>query len=133
VRLKEYFENKGGKSILSSADSGGKVTSAIYSKPHVFEDGTIAFVMRKRLTHENLQTNPYCSYMFIEDGAGYGGIRLYLKKIKESTDDALIEKMKRRHISAEEDKAKGPRFLVHFSVEKILPLIGDGDADVTVR
>lgn len=133
MTLKEYIEDKRGKSILSSADDKGMVTSAIYSKPHVFEDGTLAFVMRKRLTHANLQSNPYCSYMFIEDGAGYSGIRLFLKKIKEDTDDELIEQMKRRHLTAEEDRAKGPKFLVHFRVDKIMPLIGDGDTGITVK
>ena len=77
--LRKYLDDKSGKSILSSSDSNGMVTSAIYSKPHVFGDGTIAFIMRKRLTYANLQNNPYCSYMFIEDSAGYGGIRLSCK------------------------------------------------------
>jgi hypothetical protein len=131
MTLREYFESSRGKSILSSASSDGKVTSAIYSRPHVFDDGTIAFVMRKRLTYENLQANPYASYMFIEDGAGYKGIRLYLKKIREDTDNELIERMKRRHLTREEDEAKGPKFLVHFTVDKILPLIGDGDPGIT--
>ena len=109
------------------------VTSAIYSKPHVFDDGTIAFVMRERLTHENLKSNPYASYMFIEEGYGYKGIRLFMKKIKEDTDNELIQKMKRRHLTLEEDKSKGPKFLVHFRVDKILPLIGEGDAGIAVR
>jgi len=133
MKLKPYFEGREGKSILSSANSDGMVTSAIYSKPHVFDDGTIAFVMRKRLTYENLKTNPYASYMFIEEGQGYKGIRLFLRKIKEDTDDALIDKMKRRHLSPEEDEAKGPKFLTHFRVERIIPLIGDGETGLTPR
>lgn len=132
MTLKKYFESKDGKGILSSANSEGMVTSAIYSKPHVFDDGSIAFVMRERLTHENLKSNPYASYMFIEEGYGYKGIRLFLKKIKEDTDNELIEKMKRRHLTPEEDKAKGPKFLVHFRVDTILPLIGEGDAGITL-
>lgn len=133
MTLKEYLESREGKSIVSSANSDGMVTSAIYSRPHVFDDGTIAFVMRKRLTHENLKTNPYASYMFIEEGHGYQGIRLFLRKIKEDTDDALIQKMTRRHLTPEEDEAKGPKFLMHFRIERILPLIGDGDAGITLR
>jgi hypothetical protein len=132
MKLKQYLENTEGKIILSSANAAGMVTSAIYSKPHVFDDGTIVFVMRKRLTHENLKSNPYASVMFIEKGQGYEGIRLFIKKIKEDTDDALIESMKRRHLSPEEDKAKGPKFLTHFRVERILPLIGDGETGMTL-
>ena len=133
MTLREYLDRNEGKSILSSANTEGMVTLAIYSKPHVFDDGTIAFVMRERLTHENLKSNPYASYMFIEEGYGYKGIRLFMKKIKEDTDNELIQKMKRRHLTLEEDKAKGPKFLVHFRVDKMLPLIGEGDAGIAVR
>lgn len=131
MTLSEYLEGRSGISIISSAGADGLVTSAIYSKPNVSEDGTIAFVMRERLTYENLKSNPHALYMFIEEGAGYRGIRLFLKKTGEDTDNVLIEKMRRRHLSPEEDKAKGPKFLVHFSVEKILPLIGGGDTAIT--
>ncbi len=133
MKLKQYLESREGKSILSSANADGMVTSAIYSRPHVFADGTIAFVMRKRLTHENLKTNPYASYMFIEEGHGYKGIRLFLKKIKEDNDSELIDKMTRRHLTAEEDEAKGPKFLIHFRVDKILPLIGEGDTGIEIK
>ena len=30
-------------------------------------------------------------------------------------------------LTPEEDRAKGPKYLVHFSTEKILPLIGSGE------
>lgn len=133
MTLKEYFESREGKSILSSANSYGMVTSAIYSKPHVFDDGTIAFVMRERLTHENLKSNPYASYMFIEEGYGDNGIRLYVKKIREDTDNELIDTMKRRRLTSEEDEAKGPKFLIHFRVDRVLPLIGDGDTGITMK
>jgi hypothetical protein len=133
MKLKKYLDDTQGKSILSSSSADGMVTSAIYSKPHVFEDGTVAFVMRKRLTYENLRTNPYALYMFIEDRSGFNGLRLYLKKIKEDSDNKLIEGMKRRHISPEEDRARGPKYLVHFRVDKILPLVGDRDAGITIR
>ena len=99
----------------------------------MFDDGTIAFVMRKRLTHENLATNPYASYMFIEDGPAYHGIRLFIKKIKEDTDNELIDQMKRQYLTEEEDKSKGPLFLVHFRVDKILPLIGDAETGVSIK
>jgi hypothetical protein len=42
------------------------------------------------------------------------------------TDHELITAMTRRHFSAEEDQTKGPKHLVTFAVEKVLPLIGAG-------
>jgi hypothetical protein len=118
--FKQYFENKQGTGVLATADSDGKVNTAIYSRP-------IAFVMRQRLTHDNLQSNPYASYLFRESGPGYTGIRLHLKKIKEETESPLISEMTRGSLTPEEDRAKGPKFLVQFSIEKTLPLIGSGE------
>jgi len=132
MTLKEYFNSSSGIGILSTADSAGKVDSAVYSTPHVFDDGTLAFVMRERLTHLNLQSNPYAAFLFIESASGYRGIRLFLRKLKEETDAALIVKMTRRNLTPEEDKQKGPKFLVYFSVEKILPLIGSGESHIKI-
>ncbi len=131
MTLKEYFEITLGTGVLSTADAEGKVDAAIYSIPHVFDDGNIAFVMRERLTHRNLQSNPHASFLFMEQGPGYRGVRLFLYKVKEETDSALIARMTRRGLTPEEDKQKGPKFLVSFTVQKILPLIGDGESPVT--
>ena len=126
MNLKDYFAAQHGIGVLSTADGEGRVDAAVYSRPHVFDDGTVAFVMRKRLTHHNVSQNAYAAYLFIEEGSALGGVRLFLRKLKEETDHALIASMTRRHLSAEEDSAKGPKFLVTFAVEKVLPLIGAG-------
>jgi hypothetical protein len=132
MKLGDYLESKKGIGILSTADSEGKLTTAIYSKPHVLEDSTIAFIMRERLSYNNLQTNPHAAFMFIEESATYQGIRLFLKKIREENNPDLIKQMTRRHLTPEEDKQKGPKHLVLFTIEKILPLIGAGKSSVTV-
>ncbi|MDT8419521.1 MAG: pyridoxamine 5'-phosphate oxidase family protein [Desulfuromonadales bacterium] len=124
--LNKYFTANRGIGILSTADGVGKVDAAIYARPHVLEDGTVAMIMRDRLTRKNLQENPHAAYLFIEQAAGYQGVRLFLKKIREDDDAELIQGMTRRTLTAEEDRAKGPKFIVYFAVEKILPLIGDG-------
>jgi hypothetical protein len=80
MKLQDYFEKTKGISILSTADRDGKVTTAIYSMPRILEDNSIAFIMRERLTYHNLQTNPHAAFMFIEESAGYQGIRLFLRK-----------------------------------------------------
>ncbi len=130
--LKSYFETAKGTGVIASADSEGKVNAAIYSRPHVFDDGTVAFLMRQKLTHHNLQSNPYASFLFHESGPGYSGLRLHLIKKMEVTDSPLIPKMTRGNLTPEEDRAKGPKYLVHFKVEKILPLIGSGKVDIDI-
>ncbi|MEJ2270176.1 MAG: pyridoxamine 5'-phosphate oxidase family protein [Desulfobulbaceae bacterium] len=117
---------------MATADAEGKVDAAIYSKPHIMEDSTLAFIMRDHLTHHNIGSNPYATYLFIEDGPHFKGIRLFLKKVREDTDPDLIAKMTRRHLTPEQDKEKGPKFLVYFALEKTLPLIGSGETGITV-
>jgi len=52
--LKKYFDTNHGTGVLATADKDGMVDATIYSRPHVFEDGTVAFLMRERLTyHKN--------------------------------------------------------------------------------
>jgi hypothetical protein len=94
------------------------------------DDGTVAFIMRERLTHENLRSNPFAAYLFMEDAPGHKGIRLFLKKTREDDNPGLIASMTRRHLSPELDAQKGPKHLVYFTVEKVLPLIGSGASPV---
>jgi hypothetical protein len=61
MSLKEYFETTNGVGVLSTADSDGKVDAAIYARPHFVDDGTMAFIMRDRLTHHNLQSNSHAT------------------------------------------------------------------------
>jgi len=131
MTLKDYFQANDGTGILSTADSDGAVDAAVYSTPHVFGDGTIGFIMRERLTHHNLQSNPQAAYLFLEKGPGHRGLRLFLKKVKEDADPEVMEPMMKRHLTPEEEKKKGPRYLVTFSVEKILPLTANGVTAVT--
>jgi hypothetical protein len=122
--LKTYFENTEGIGVLATADAEGKVDAAVYSRPHCMEDGTLAFIMRDRLTHRNLQSNPHAAYLFIEKGAGFQGMRLFLTRTREETDPDLIEKLRRRHDRPKDPEGVTIRFLVYFKLNKTLPLIG---------
>ncbi len=94
--LKEYFENTKGMGVIATADREGKVNVAVYSRPHFLEDGSLAFIMRDRLTHHNLQSNPHAAYLFVKEGPGYKGKRLYLTKIKEEENSERIQTLARR-------------------------------------
>jgi hypothetical protein len=78
--LKEYFENTKGSGVLATADSSGKVDAAIDTRPHFLEEGTLVFIMHDRLIHHNLKSNPYATFLFMEDGPGYNGKRLFFEK-----------------------------------------------------
>ncbi len=125
MELREYFEKASGKGVLATADSNGKVDLAVFSRPHVMEDGTLAFIMPERLTHHNLESNPHAAYMFMEDGPGWKGIRLFLRKLRDEKDTELLRTLKRRRYEGDEEG----RHLVFFKVDKVLPLIGSGEKD----
>jgi hypothetical protein len=124
--LKDYFENTNGHGVLATADTDGRLNQAVFGRPHFIEDGTMAFIMPHRLTHKNLQGNPHASYLFLESGPGYKGKRLYLTKVREEQDTELLYSLRRRTYPAKHDHLEGPRFLVFFQVDQVLPLIGGG-------
>ncbi len=124
--LKEYFENKKGLGVLATADGEGKVDLAVYSRPHVMDEHTVAFIMPDRLTHHNLQSNPQAAYLFLEEGAEgrqFKGMRLFLTKIKEEQDLELLQSLRRRRYGDDETA----RFLVFFKIDKKLAPIGPGE------
>jgi len=124
--LEKYFEGVTGRGVLATADSEGRVDAAIYAKPHFMDKETVAFIMTDRLTHHDLQSNPHAAYLFMENGKGYKGVRLFLTKVKEEKDSDLLYSIRsKRYPSEKEGKS---RFLVFFKVDKILPLIGPGDS-----
>lgn len=123
--LKTYFEQTKGLGILSTANYDGQVDAAVYSRPHVMDDGSMAFIMRDRLTHHNLQSNPHAAYLFKEEGPGYNGKRLFLTMIKEEKESARLYELRRRSYPPEKDRREA-KYLVFFNVDKTLPLIGPG-------
>ena len=125
--LKTYFESNRGTGVMATADADGKVGAAIYSRPHFLDDGTVAFIMRDRLTHHNLQSNPHATYLFIENRPGYQGKRLFLTKTREEKGGETLSRLHRRQPRPEDTENEADMFLVYFSIDKELPLIGAGD------
>lgn len=125
MNLAEYFETAKGRGILATADSEGRVDAAVYSRPHIIDEKTVAFIMRDRLTHANVQSNPHAAYLFMEEGSGgYKGIRLFLTKVSEEQDTERLYSLRRPDHNAlkETKEERGALFLVFFTVDKILPL-----------
>lgn len=122
--LKKYFDETKGMGVLSTADGKGQVNAAVYARPHVMEDGALGFIMRDRLSHHNLQTNPHAAYLFREDSPGYKGMRLHLTKTHEENGTPLVKKLCQR--CRIDDKPDTVRYLVVFKVAQKRPLIGAG-------
>lgn len=127
--IRTYFDGVKGRGVLATADGEGQVDAAVYATPHFMDDGTIAFIMADRLTHHNLQTNTHAAYLFMEDGPGYNGVRLFLNKVREEQGSELLDSLRRRRYPSKSDEKGKTRFLVFFEVEKVLPLIGAGEEE----
>jgi len=127
MSLSEYFDNTRGYGVLATADAEGKVNVAVYARPHMLDDQTVAFIMTERLTYENLRSNPWAAYSFLEEGGKWSGKRLYLKKTREEVNEDLIQEICRRCDYSRHDVKN--RQIVHFQVLQELPLIGTGPAE----
>jgi len=125
--LTHYFETMKGKGVLATADDKGHVGVAVYARPHIVDKDTIAFIMPDRLTYHNLQSNIHAAYLFIEEGPGYKGIRLFLSKIREEENSEFLRSIRRKKYATEKEGEETSRYLVFFEVDKILPLIGPGE------
>ncbi len=127
MTLREYFEGAEGTGVLATADAAGKVNAAIYGRPHFIDESTVAFIMADRLTHANLRENDSAVYLFREVGNRYAGKRLYLTRTGETDDPQLIHEIRShpRH-GKHTEHAEDTRYLVSFSVDMVLPLVGDG-------
>jgi len=124
MSLAEYFEDIKGLGVLATSDSEGNVDIAVYSRPYIIDEKTIAFSMLEKLSYSNIQSNPKAAYMFVEQGEGYAGKRLHLTSTGEEKKPERIKQIKQQHSKARDDDGK-VRHLVYFAVDKIRPLVGD--------
>jgi len=128
VDLRKYFKEKKGLGILSTADANGRVNSAVYAEPYVIDVDRVVFIMGDKLSRANVEKNPYAMYLFKEDGPGYEGLRLYLKKQKEFKDETFVRQVCNIAYPGPYcaiERLQGSHVL-SFKVEKVLPLVGDG-------
>jgi hypothetical protein len=131
MNLSEYFEKSEGLGVLSTADASGHVDTAIYARPHVMDERTVAFIMADRKSHHNLQSNPHAAYLFKEEGNGYSGLRLYLTKTDEEKNSDRMRSLIRRKGYAEDEGSD--LYLVSFRIDKLLGLTGSGKCPVAIR
>ena len=128
MELAEYFETAKGRGVLATADKNGKVDLAMYARPYFMDEKTVTFIMTERLTHENLKSNPWASYLFSEEDWKSKGKRLYLKKLKEEENPDLIDKICRK-CDYSTHYETGNRYVVYFNIEAVRPLVGDSEID----
>ena len=123
--LARYFEENEGVGILGTCQADGEVDLAVYARPVVIDENTIALVMKQRHSHQNLKTHPQAAYLFLAKGTGYNGVRLHLTKIRQESNRALIAKIREKQPCIYPETDDSAKFLVFFQVDRVRPLVGD--------
>jgi hypothetical protein len=90
-------------------------------RPRRREVGSVHYERASVLRQCSIQ--PHAAYLFIEEGEGYVGKRLSLTKIGQEDDAEKIESLRRRNLPDECDEGE-TRYLVHFRIDGVRPLIG---------
>ena len=114
MNLADYFENTIGTGVLATSNSDGNVDAAIYARPYVIDEKTVAFSMLERLSYANVKSNPKAAYLFIEQGVAH----------VEEKDPQKVKAIKEQHSRIPHSKDT-KKHLMYFSVDKIRPLVGD--------
>ena len=123
--MADYFEKTDGIGILGTCDLDNKVDLALYTKPFVADETTIALVMKRRLSHQNLKNNLRAAYLFLEKSNGYKGIRLYLTMLGEESNRSLTAVMRKKQPCMFPKEDDSEKFLVFFRIDHIRPIVGD--------
>lgn len=74
-----------------------------------------------------LKIHLHAAYLFKEEGNGYKGKRLFLKKVREEEATDLLYELRKRTYPPEVEARDRTKFLVFFEITKELPLVGGGE------
>ncbi len=127
--IKKYFATHEGTGVMATSDRSGNVNMAVYARPHVFDDLTVGFIMRNRLTRKNLLENDHAGYLFRERGESHSGVRMKLRLLSESTDHELLATSRKPGYDKGREADGEARFLATFAIEKCYALIGGREID----
>lgn len=130
MNLADYFKKAVGTGVLATYGPEHKVDAAIYAKPHIIDEKTLAFVMKERISHQNIRSSLQAAYLFIEHGDEYKGFRLYLTMIREEKNRTLVEALRKKQPCIYPSEDDSDKFLVYFNIDRIRPLVGDGPANL---
>ncbi len=95
MNLAELFE-RNGLGVMATAGSDGVVNTAIYARPHVFNETTLVWGMTDGRNFRNLAQNPHAAFLFKSDQPGYRGVRLVLELIRTEDSGVMLETIKRQ-------------------------------------
>ena len=122
MKLEELFEIKG-RGVMATADATGKVNLAVYARPRVVDEGTVAWGISEGRTWRNLRENGKAAFLFMSS-QGFEGVRLglELQEMREAGD--LLEDIRDHAETIVSHKAaEAVKHVAFFSITEIRALI----------
>ncbi len=127
--LAQYFEEHNGVGVLATCDPDSQVDAALYGKPAVIDEHTVAFIMTERLSHKNLKSNLHAAYLFMEKTGSRRGLRLHLTMLREENSPSLIATIREKQPGIYPENDDAAKYVVFFHVDRIRPLVGNGPVE----
>jgi len=123
MKLSELFP-AAGKGIIATASAAGVVNTAVYARPHIIDDETLAWGMTDGRSYANLMENPHASYLYLAPVSGFSGWRLTLelKKLEDGGELLTAIRKSTREIVGPEAGAM-VRHVGYFRVIEVRPLV----------
>jgi len=91
--LKSIFESYG-IGVMATAAADGTVNTAVYARPQVLDENTLAWGMTDGRTFRNIKENPSASYLFKTAGQGFAGVRVSLRMVRIEDSGELLERIR---------------------------------------
>ena len=120
---KNYFDQKNGRGFLATADSSGSVNIAVYSRPHVLEDGRWAFIVANHRSLKFLKENPKAAFAF--ESEYLQGFRFYLDMSDLLEEGQLYEKVISESRKPKELGDDSDSVVAVFTLIETRPLVGN--------
>ena len=114
----------GGRGVIATSDSSGNVNTAVYAKPHIVDEKTVAWGVTEGRTWACVKENPHASYLYMNPGPGYSGVRLKLS-LKEFLEGGDMLETVKKHTAeiVSPAVAEAVTHVAYFTVKEIRPLI----------
>lgn len=94
MNLSELFI-RSGVGVMSTSSSDGRVTSAVYARPHVIDETTLVWGMTDKRTYQNLSRNRHAAFLFKTADPGFNGVRLSLELLKTEEEGDLLDTIRK--------------------------------------
>jgi len=121
--LADYFASEG-FGVLATSSSDGTVNTAVYSRPHVIDQTTLAWGMTEGRTATNIRQNPHASFLFRQGKHGYVGIRIVLDLLRIEEEGAMLAVVRERTAEVLSPAAAAAvRYVAYFAVREVRPLV----------